>query len=525
MLIVSLESGPYGRRGEVTLENLSYAATAASVPLLTGRYRSLRVSLSRTRHRNLALETGIGIVAVLVLVCVTYKLRFNFAAAGFLQLVIVLGVAQRVGFWQATIASLVANVCLDYFFIPPLFTFVISDPQNWIALAVFEASALFVSRVSAEAHREAARATRNESEVQRLYEISRQLLLLDPKNAPGTQIVRLILGVFSLDAVVLFDGTTPRMDSIGSVDNALEAETRGVYLRDRELHLTGSQLWINVLRLGGRPVGALALSGIEINSLTANALASLTAIALERAQSFQREGRALAEQQVEQLRTAVLDALAHDFKTPLTAIRTASTGLIEMGNLTSVQSELAALIDSETEQLTELTTRVLQMSRLDKTEIRLRCEVVGTDDLINSAIQKVRRQLSGHEVHLEGIHHDISIRADRELVVIALAQYLDNAAKYSDPGSKITVTTEPYATEVQIGVHNSGPVIPLHERDRIFQRFFRGQMTKGRAGGSGIGLSVCKKVAEAHKGRVWARSEASKGNSFFLALPCLKETP
>ncbi|MBV8551134.1 MAG: DUF4118 domain-containing protein [Acidobacteriaceae bacterium] len=470
------------------------------------------------------LRVAAGTGAVLVLIWTAYQLHLNFAASGFLQLLIVLVVARRAGFWEATVTSVIANICLNYFFVPPVFSFVINDPQNWVALAVFEFSALLVSRLSAETRRQAVRASNHETELERLYAISRQLLLLDPHKAPGADIVRLIQTVFSVESIVLLDASVPKTDALGSVDAALTAETRAAYLQDRDVHRPDAHVWISVLRLGVRPIGALALCGPKVNLLTASALASLAAIVLERAHSFERESRAIAERQLEELRTAVLDALAHDFKTPLTAIRTASTGLIEMGNLTPVQLELAALVDNQTAHLDELTTRLLQMSRLDKHDIQLHCEATSVDDIVHSAVRKLKQRLSARHVRLEGLEEtDGLVRVDRDLVVIALTQYLDNAAKYSNPDSPITITALTLPTEVQIGVHSEGPPIPREERERIFERLFRGEGGRRRAAGTGIGLSICKKVAEAHRGRVWVKSDAGCGTTFFLALPRLKE--
>ncbi len=464
-----------------------------------------------------------GIAIVLLATWIAYQLGLNLATTGFIQLLIILAVALRAGFVQATLASIIANCCLNYFFVPPVFTFTIADPQNWIAVGVFEVSALVVSRLSTEAQAQAARASSREAHLRRLYEVSRELLLLTREKPPAQEVLLLIQRVFAIDAAVLFDASQATAELVGPHAAGLENDTRAAYLQDRDSQMADGRTWIRVLRLGVRPIGALALQGSELTGITANALASLTAIALERAHSFERESRAEAKRQSEQLRTVVLDALAHEYKTPLTVVRTATTGLIEMGQLSAVQTELISLVDSETNKLSELTTRLLQMSRLDKTDVRLRPERIDVDELIETVVSRAAQLLSAHIVHLQGTDSGASIQADRELIVMALTQFLDNAAKYSGPCSAITVGVVVLAGEVRISVHNVGPYIPPEERERIFRRFYRSSGASYKAAGTGIGLSITKKVADVHQGRTWVTSEEDRGNTFFLALPRSKK--
>jgi two-component system sensor histidine kinase KdpD len=149
-------------------------------------------------------------------------------------------------------------------------------------------------------------------------------------------------------------------------DLALETLTRRACLEDRDAELPQANTWVRVLRLDGRAIGSLGLRGKEFSALTTQALASLAAISLQRARSFEAESRAIAEKRAEELRTAVLDSLAHDFKTPLTVIRTASNGLLAMDGLIASQREMLSLVDHEATKLTEITTQLLRASRLEK---------------------------------------------------------------------------------------------------------------------------------------------------------------
>jgi two-component system sensor histidine kinase KdpD len=159
------------------------------------------------------------------------------------------------------------------------------------------------------------------------------------------------------------------------------------------------------------------------------------------------------------------------------------------------------------------------MSRLDKADLRVRRERIDLHELLETVIASTKKILAGHLVDLRAPEKDISIHADRELITMAVTQFLDNAAKYSDPASTITVSTAAVAGEVHIRVHNVGPPIAPDDRQRIFQRFYRSSESSHKAAGTGIGLSISKKVADAHQGRVWVTSEEGSGNTFVLALP------
>jgi two-component system, OmpR family, sensor histidine kinase KdpD len=459
---------------------------------------------------------------VVLATAAAYAMHMNLAATSLLQLLIVLAVALKAGFWQATLVSVVANCLLNYFFILPLFTFYVTDPQDWVALIVFEISALVVSRLSSDAQQHARRAAMRSSELERLYEVSQQLLLLEREQSVETRILSVIQRVVRVQAAVLFDGISARVAMLGPDAHSMQPAVRGAYLQNRDSTSLDGKTWIRILRLGVRPLGAIGLRGEGLTAPISNALASLTAIALERAHSFQRESRAEAERQTEQLRTTVLDALAHEYKTPLTAIRTAAGGLIEIGELSAAQSDLVALIDSEAKRLNELTSRLLHMTRLDRTDIRIRPERIEIDQLVQDLLIKAKPMLARHSLRTEGLAGGVYIRADRELVNMALIQFLDNAGKYSDPDSTITVGVEAGPDTVRVHVHSAGSAIPWEYRERVFERFFRAPGSHHRAPGTGIGLSISRKVAEVHRGRVWVSSAEGDGNTFSFEMPRLQ---
>jgi two-component system sensor histidine kinase KdpD len=460
-----------------------------------------------------------GLAAVALVTFCGFRLHLNLSTSGSLYFLIVVMVSVVWGFWEASVTSLIAVNCLNYFFVAPVLTWRVSNPQDWVALATFETAALTVSRLSTRVQGQARAEARQRAQVEKLYELSRRTLFLDRRQTIGPQIVSLIQEIFHTESVAMFDARLARLDATGSRANDLEELARRAYFQDSTLVGDDAQTWAHVLRLGSSPIGAIALRGPRLSPLAVVPIASLAAIALERASSFEKESRAEAARQTEQLRTTVLDALAHAFKTPLTAIRTASSGLLEAGRLSADDAELATLIDEQAEHLNRRASELLQMARIDAAEVALRRERVSVLTLIEVVLARCREQLHGRAVSTSDSAALLELQGDREILAAALEQFLDNASKYSTPGSPISVTAEENLGEVIIAVHNEGPPIQPADRERIFERFYRAGEARHQATGTGLGLSIAKKAAEAHGGRTWVVSEERTGTTFFLALP------
>jgi two-component system sensor histidine kinase KdpD len=459
-----------------------------------------------------------GLAAVALVTLIGFRLHMNLSTSGSLYFLVVVLVSVNWGFWEATVTSLIAVNCLNYFFVPPVLSFRVGAAEYWVALCTFEIAALIVSRLSARAQEQARAETLHRAQVEKLYELSRRILLLDRRQTIAPQIVSLIQEIFRTESVALFDANLAHLDATGPQAKDLEELARSAYFRDSAPE-DAAPTAVRVLRLGSRPAGALALRGPNLERLTASAIASLAAIALERARSFEKESRAEAARQAEQLRTAVLDGLAHAFKTPLTVILTASSGILEAGRLSRDDAELAALIDEQAGHLNRLTTELLQMARIDAAEVRLRRECVSVLPLLEDVVERHREQLQGRRVEISEGAAQLEVQGDREMLATAVEQFIENASRYSTPGSPISVAAEESLGEIVISVHNEGPPIRPADRERIFERFYRAEESRHRAPGTGLGLSIVKKTAEAHGGRTWVVSDERTGTTFFLALP------
>jgi len=454
---------------------------------------------------------ALGTAAVGMVTLVAFRFQLNLATAAFLHLIIVVLLARHSGFAIASSVSVVAVLSQTYFLVPPALSFVVADWHNVIALATFGYCALTVSRLSSEATRQMRVAERRRQETEGLYEISRFVLLMDRHREPGPQIAGMIQRVFNCECVAIFDAVSGSIASSGGNVLDLEERTRDAYVQGRDEFDSRRRAWFRVLRSGNRLAGSLALRGGDIGGAVANALASLVAVALERARSFENESRMEAARQSEQLRTAVLDALAHDVKTPLTAIRAASSGLLEAHVLDPNHEELVALIDDESARLDEITNRLLRLARLDAKDVNVKRGWV--------RIEHIMGKMAAPRLRTECEDPDLAVHADEQLLLMALSQLIDNAMKYSTPGTEITLSAVRKGNQALISVHNFGSPIDPSELERVFDRFHRGGNVANRISGTGLGLSITRKIAIAHGGRVWASSDADRGTTFFLSLP------
>jgi two-component system sensor histidine kinase KdpD len=256
-----------------------------------------------------------------------------------------------------------------------------------------------------------------------------------------------------------------------------------------------------------------------MGQLTATALASLAATALERARAIERQYHAEAARQAEQLRTAVLDALAHQFKTPLTVIRTASSGLPAAGGLSQLQTELVSLIDQEARKLNDLASKLVGAPALDSPEFAPQPEPLLLSRLVKTAIQELDQQADRDRFQVAAPAEEAPVFADRELILTALAQLIDNALKYSLPRSCIGVTFLVREAAVELRVRSQGLVVAAADRERIVERFYRAPGAHDCSAGTGLGLSIVKTIVADHQGRVWAEGEPDYGTVFSLSLP------
>ena len=489
---------------------------------MTGSTIPIRSAFKAKSSRLLlfSLECALGIMAVVLVAAFAHWAQWLLPVAVLLYLLIVVPIALLYGFWQAVIVSLSAVVVHSYFTTRQPQTNPAADPANTVTLLAFVLVALIVSRLSARVTGHAREAESWGGQMHDLYEFTRRTLQLNLHEEPGPQLAELVHEIFALEAVALFDADLHQVYQAGIWNKDPQELAQNVYYFETSDDDPETGQGRRVVRLGTVPVGSLVVRG-ETSPLTNNAIASLIAISFDRYRAFANESRIETERRTEQLRATVLDSLAHAYKTPLTAIRAASTGLGEMGHLSEGQAELVALIDEQTGLLSDLTTRLLTTARLDAGEVTIHATPVGVGALIEEVVDSLRDRLASMKVAIDLKNDNLTVCCDRQLMVMLLTQYIDNACKYSIFGTTITIRAVHTNAEVIFSVHSFGPVIPMADRERIFNRYYRSSTYSNRAAGTGIGLSVAKRVATIHGGYVWVTSDEIEGTTFFAAIPAV----
>jgi two-component system sensor histidine kinase KdpD len=477
------------------------------------------------RHPTL---TAVRIFASLTIVAgITFFYRRIFAEANSTTvaltfLLAILGLATSWGLPEAIVASVSAMLAFNFFFLPPIGTFTIADPQNWVALIAFLVTAVVASQLSVSAKQRALEATRRQQEMERLYELSRGLMLLDKTSPTAGQVSQRIAQVFDLQGVAVFDRRADQVYRTGTEEMPVsDGKLKDAALQGTAFHDPSANLSILPLSLGGEPVGSLAIHGGAISDTALHAIANLAAIATERARAEETASRMEAARQNEAMKAMLLDALAHEFKTPLTSIKAAASSILDEQQ--PAQKELVTVIEEETDRLDSLVTETIRMARIEAGDLRLEKRPESVAELVSSALKQLRILLEDRDVKIEVSPKLPEVLADAELAGLTLRQLVTNAMKYSNPESPIAIRARVDDGYITISVKDFGPGIPQRELSRVFERYYRLANRGDRVPGTGIGLTIAHDIVKAHGGRIWVESAAGEGSEFFFTLPVVEK--
>jgi len=246
------------------------------------------------------------------------------------------------------------------------------------------------------------------------------------------------------------------------------------------------------------------------------AIANLIAITIEKARALEDAGHAEAARQSEVLKSALLDSLAHDIKTPLTSIKAAVTSLL--GGAPGSDRELLTIINEEADRLNQLAAEVVEMARIEAGKLHLEKQPVEVSDLISGALSELALRLKGRPLTLRVPATLPAAEADHEFAGQVVKQIVENALKYSPEGSPLEISAELKGGKIVIGVADRGPGIDENERSRLFEKFFRGRRHRFDTKGTGMGLAIAKGIVEAHGEKIWVESEPGQGAVFYFSL-------
>ncbi|HEV3332785.1 MAG TPA: ATP-binding protein [Bryobacteraceae bacterium] len=469
-----------------------------------------------------ALRVALSLAGVAMITYVAYRPQVPTYATtvGFAYLLLVLIIASTWGFVEAALASVVATLTFNFFFLPPLGTFTIGDPQNLVAFVSFLITALIASRLSALVKRRAQDAIGRQQDLERLYTFSRAILLIDGGEPFPKQLIQKLAETFNLNAVVLYDRHAGEFYRAGPEEFAgMDDQLRDAALLSTSFSDPERQRVITAIRLGAEPIASLALQGARMPDSVLQGIANLIAIGLERARSQNLARQVEAARESEQLRTTLIDAMAHEFKTPLTSIKAATTSLLSNPEQSAEsRTELLKIADEEAEHLHDLIDDAVEMARLDTAQIQLRLEPVDASELIREVVASLRGEIDGRPMEISSEEGLPAMTVDRRLVMLAVKQVLDNALKYSTPSSPVSIRLKRTGESIAIEIVNRGKGIPGPEQKRIFERFYRSPSIKQQIPGSGLGLSIVNSIVQAHHGELTLTSTPAE-TAFRMSFP------
>jgi two-component system sensor histidine kinase KdpD len=299
-----------------------------------------------------------------------------------------------------------------------------------------------------------------------------------------------------------------------------EEKMRTAFLRDEVTVDPEHGAYFIPVRLGVRPIGSLGISGAQLSRQSVEAVSTLVAIAIERARAVEQLGQTEAERRGERLKSALLDSITHDFRTPLTSMKAAVSSLLSSGDSDRMQSrELLTIINEECDRLNHLVEEAGEMAKLEAGEIVLDLTPTPVADIIQAALGHCKIALTGRRVDLRVSPNLPMVRADRERAKEALVQLIDNANLYSPKEQPVTIAAELLGDAVNISVADRGPGIDDFEQTMIFDKFYRGKDQRYLVRGTGMGLPIAKAIITAQQGNMSVTSQLGHGSVFSFTLP------
>jgi len=477
---------------------------------------------------------------------------FNAAVAhvlgsvGMLFLVPVLLSAVSFGLRPALFTAFISVMSYNFFFLPPLYTFTIADPNNWVSFAVLFLVAItagnLAARVRVQADLAATRATIAGDLFRFTGKLAGSARLDDILWAAAFQIASML----KTNVVILLpDSATKRLEirvgyppedelDVHDLAAASWCWEKGKAAGRHAETLPGTKRLFLPMRTGEGLVGVIGLQRLDDKALLTpeerrllDALIDQTALAIERAQLVEKVDEAQVRAEADKLRVAMLTSLSHDLRTPLASILGAATTLTANGDLYDVgqTKEMLFTIREEAERLDRFVGNLLDMSRLEAGALGVKPEAVEAIELVEAAVKRLSRRLSGHRISLD-LPDDLPlVLVDPLLLEQAIVNLLDNAAKYAPLGSCIRVSARAVEKKILLTVEDEGPGIPLEALPHIFDKFYRAKAADRRVAGTGLGLAVARGFVEAFGGSLEAANRTDRNGAVLtISLPTTRES-
>jgi two-component system sensor histidine kinase KdpD len=467
--------------------------------------------------------TLLGVLTTLALVA----MGANSTAAGMVFVVLVVWSATQAGIWLSLYVAVGCALSFDYFFLQPFHTLRLAGGQEWVAMVAFVACCLVVGRVAERARRQTRQAEQRREDVERLYELSQEMMLHEDATGLIQELPRLIDRIFALSGVVLYVCDDDRFyGSTAEAPASVKASLQAIALGQNPTVLPGSGFYTMPLMLGLRPVGALGWRPSILSREVATAVSAQVAIVLARSMAVEASARIEAARESERLRTALIDSLTHELRTPLTSIRAAATTLLETEGLEEEgRRDLVSIVDEEATRLDQLIGEAVEMAEIDANVVQVHAVPQHARALLDQAVEESRKILSSHRVNIEVEGDDGPAWFDPHLLGRVLRHLLENAARHTPAGSRIGLKSWRAGEHLEFCVEDNGPGIDSADLPLIFEKFYRGKEGIRKNKGSGMGLAITRAILLAHGGGIEVESRSGNGASFRFWVPLIDREP
>jgi len=452
----------------------------------------------------------------------------NSTMAALVFLVLVVWYAAQTGILLSLYVAVLLALSFDYYFLPPFNSLRLEGVEAWVAMVSFLISCAVVGRVAERARGQARQAERRREDVERLYELSQEMMLQEDAAGLIRDLPRLIGRIFALDGVVLYVRDLDQFySSTSELPMSIQASLRSITESQNPTLAIPGGFTVRTLMLGLRPVGALGLRPARLSHEVATAVTAQVAIALTRATAIETSARLEAAREGERLRTALIDSLTHELRTPLTAIRAAATTLVQGEGLDdAVRTDLASIVDEESSRLDALIGEAVEMAQIDANVVEVRRVPQHPRALFDQAVEESRAALAGHRVVIaveEPDDPDNTAWFDPHLLGRVLRHLIENAARFSPPGGRILLGCRRNSNRLEFRVQDDGPGIDAVDLPFIFKKFYRGKNAGRKGKGTGMGLAITRAILAAHGGEIEVESTPDKGACFRFWVPLLEK--
>lgn len=473
-----------------------------------------------TPTRALRLAISAGFVGGIVAACLSLP-HIHLASLVLLLLLAILVIATVWGLLEATFATILGATLLEYLFLAPQTNWRIGELEHWLVLATFMAVSLLTSYLAVRVKRERDEAVSRRCEMEQLYLFSEEFPMEGEPSSILARSLDSLVRTFHFEAVAYYDCATgdvfregPREDAIAQHLFAEAAYKTGVIAEriDNSFRVR--------IRFAGRVLGILVVRGGNISEPTVRALAERIEVGLERVSAHEAQRLAEDTRKGEALKSAVLDSLVHEIKTPVSVIKTAATSLLSRDSDAGIRRELLTLIDQETDRLDDAVSHAFWTARIEAGILRQGKSAHQMQALLSEVVSDLEPLLRGRAVKIDLPDLLPPANFDFRMVKAVLKELLTNAVKYSPPGSPLAVSVRHAGDEIITSVTDSGAGIRPDEKERIFEKHYR---SSAKAPGTGLGLAFAKTIVEAHGGQIGVRSGRGSGSTFHFSLPVFHE--